>query len=343
MIQKRNVLDKIEKCGTECHYFPNSMKVCMKYLGYPQFDYAYISGMSGAAFSATWKDMRDCPCDITQYALEWEEPISRAFEACGYKHKLFTAKNRNEAEEIYKDIIVESINKGLPVIAAGVMGPPTFGVIAGYDNFGDTLIGTNFFHNFFNHTPDSEFPHLYAQDKNDWNLEMPAIIVFDEKISEPNISQLYKNALSWAITVNEMEKLLNHPELYCGNTALQKAAADMLDDKYFPMDNNRDALYCGLDAFGGLITNMYGRYETGLFLRRAKEYFPDAVEDLEKAAVLHDIIWNEMTRNIYCPDPNDETILTYAQDDTRKKNSDLLLKIVEIELEANKYIKNAVL
>lgn len=78
-----------------------------------------------------------------------DEIIRRAFGAVGYRYSLVSREGNpdgpgTEADEArFRAEINESLQRGVPVLAFGVIGPPECCIIAGHDD--DALIGWNFF------------------------------------------------------------------------------------------------------------------------------------------------------------------------------------------------------
>jgi hypothetical protein len=351
-IDKRRALGSIRKCGMDCHYVAGAMAVCLEYLwpaegrAGPPPDYAFITGVSGSAFSATWQDLRQEQADIVQYAGVWEEPARRAFAACGCACEIRTAPaGTGEAAELYKAEALRAIGQGRPLLAHGVMGPPVVNVVAGYDEGGDTLIGTGFFHNFaaqlgcFPCPPDREFPHLWALDREVWNLEDPVTIAFGERLATPEPAQAYKDALGWAVTVQSMERLPGRPEVHCGNAALRKAASDLLDENFFPPGEQK-AVADAHNAWDGLMTTLFGRCFAGLFLRRAGEHWPAAAAALEKAAVCCDQIMGGP--DSLAPRLNaEQTGASFADPETRRNHAAMLRQAADLDNQAMDLIREA--
>lgn len=339
MRNKRRILTGVPKIGMECHYFNSALTACCNALRPDApLGYVFLDGMSGAAFGLAWIDLDRICDDITAFA-DWPAPVQRACAAAGYRCRMLTAPpDSAEARALYRTEIVASIDRGVPVLATGVYGPPTFGAIVGYDDEGETLLGTSFFQNFWDYTPDPEYPQYYRQ--RDWTLEGPRLVLLDGPADPPPLPALYREALAWAIQVARLPRIPGHPDVYAGHAAFTAWADNLANDALFEgEDLARDMRY--LDTNGGGLTTLYGRCRTGDFLRAASEQFPAAAAELHKAAALHDRIWNEAIQRMYGPDVSPEAARIYVQPETRRKNAALLLQARDWEIEATDWIEQA--
>ena len=152
------VLPGVARIGYNVHLcpFPGSLYSCLEYLDDPQ-DYAYLMGITGAAFRRTWSRNDGGNVDLMYLA---PEPYRRAFEALGYSYREI---QRNETAMV--KAIKESIDRECPVISFGIIGPPEAGLITGYDQDGSVLYGWSYFQ-------DSKQPGYYQLD--DWFAKLSA-------------------------------------------------------------------------------------------------------------------------------------------------------------------------
>jgi hypothetical protein len=104
--------------------------------------FAYFMGVTGAAAMVNWAGP-----DLYTYTLDHlpgdpREPYRAAFEAAGYGYA-FVDKAAGEA--VYRQKIMESLRRGVPVISFGIVGPPEAVLITGMDEGGDVLTGWSYF------------------------------------------------------------------------------------------------------------------------------------------------------------------------------------------------------
>ena len=143
--------------------FPSVMRACLEYLGDGLgcrqvgvwnkdwrlgCGYAYLMGTTGVAFRLNWKP--GWHGDNVASFLVSDDPseiFRRGFASVGYECEIVCKSQVGQnSESLFRQKIIESIrDKGRPVIAHGVIGPPEECIVAGYDEGGDVLVGWNFF------------------------------------------------------------------------------------------------------------------------------------------------------------------------------------------------------
>lgn len=147
----------------KCTTFGAALESAMNFLG-RQVDYEYIMFTSGAAFHQTWKDgWFPGNSSILTMCEDPFEPIHRGMNAVGHEYTIrmcsgvdnfgVKASARKSAyvtgapvdEATATAEIVSSIDKGIPVLAIGVIDVPEWCIVAGYDDQGDTLLGWSYF------------------------------------------------------------------------------------------------------------------------------------------------------------------------------------------------------
>jgi AraC-like DNA-binding protein len=128
-----------------CTPYPICLKACANYLG-EDIDYDYTMAVCGAAFRLVW----DVTCwnagnvDVCFTFEEWEKVYRLGIEGLGYRYEAIHREN-NTRKEDFISFIKERIDKGIPCIARGIIGPPETCIITGYRDGGNTLLGWNFF------------------------------------------------------------------------------------------------------------------------------------------------------------------------------------------------------
>ncbi len=135
---------KVEYSYEECTPLPTSIKAALNYMG-DQVNYAYLMAASGAAFRLRWNiDSWDGGnVDVLNIYEQQYDVLRHAFDACHRNYAFITRSSSNKDD--FKNFIKSEIDAGRPVIALGIIGPPEAGVIAGYADNGDTLLGWNCF------------------------------------------------------------------------------------------------------------------------------------------------------------------------------------------------------
>lgn len=127
--------------------FPICIKAVSEYLG-DDVSYAYIMAATGAAFRLVWNraewDLSNI--DIYHTLKESNEVYKYGAKALGREFD-FIGRDDNTKKEDFTAFIKSKIEKGFPVIALGIIGPPEPCIVAGYEESGDVVVGWNFFQN----------------------------------------------------------------------------------------------------------------------------------------------------------------------------------------------------
>jgi RNA polymerase sigma factor (sigma-70 family) len=190
-------VERIHWTTTACVCFPGAAAACMHYLKEDVSD-NYVMGVSGGAFKMIWEPpWSPRNCDLLMLG---GEPVKRTFAALGYDYTFVPDYDRDDpgdAKEVYRRAIVESIDKGRPVIAIGIVGPPEACIVAGYDRGGDVLYGRSYF---------QESKKGYFSEA-DWFENCHGLILLGEKRQPPSRRQVLRDTLEWAI------RLAREPEM----------------------------------------------------------------------------------------------------------------------------------
>ena len=327
--------------------FSACLRSCMKFLG-EDYSYEYILGTAGSAYRLQWNSTKwdGGNVGIMHMAENPIEPFIRAFEAVSYDYEILIRKDFargcdgvsvSDDESAYRQLIINSIrDKGRPVIAIGVVGPPEPCIITGYDGGGDVLIGWSY----FQETP-FEIPKEYFR-KSNWFLETYGIIVIGEKQEKLPLSEIYRSALEWALVVARTSKIR---EFHSGPAAYDAWAEAMTQDEDFPADNLnvlRNRLMVHYDAM--CMANHRGR--AARFLRQVAEHEPAMAEELTEAARLYeeeDKMLGKMhdATGGHIPRHSDEKVRNLADPEARKKIAEVILQARDKDLEAANYIERA--
>lgn len=267
------ILDGVENIEWKkgCNCFSGSVVACMRFLK-EDVTYNFVAGVSGAAFHIQWAwEPDNCAPEVTL----GEELIRRAFWALGYEYTLiedFEKVAPESSEAAWRQRIINNIDKGYPIIARGVVGPPECCVIAGYAQEGDILLGRSYFYK------DS---HGYFR-QADWYKDCYGLIEIGKKLEAPPRSEVIHKTLEWAV------ELARTPEMNGRATGLAAydVWADALGrDEDFPEDDmDILTLRCMAtinDGFGYLADV---RWAAGGFLESIAEECGEAAADLKAAA-----------------------------------------------------------
>ena len=132
--------------------FPICLKSVSDYLG-DELEYTFVIVASGGAFRLAWNTtMWDGGnVDISHTFCNSELPFRNGITALGRDFKMLWREGNGMGQpgtgvkNDFKTFIKEEIDNGKPVLSLGPVGPPEAGIITGYRNNGDTLLGWSLF------------------------------------------------------------------------------------------------------------------------------------------------------------------------------------------------------
>jgi hypothetical protein len=297
--------------------------------------YHAVMGASGAAFRFTinpeqW-DFGNY--SIRNIAADANEPVRRAFAATGYACELRAKGTRQEDVTA----IMDSIDRGFPVLAYSVVGPSDYCIITGYDDGGEVLMGWSTYQDI---RDDHNIPHDatgYFR-KPGWHDNLRGYVLIGEKGDIPPARAVTLDALRWAA---HLMRTPSAGHLCTGLAALKLWADEMVDERYF----------AGLDQ-GALgwryvsatinITMLRDHTSAEPFLRQAAEVVPDFQPELSSAADCYarmrvlrdrmdDVIDDRFT---------EKAMKAFGDPDARKAFAGLILQIRDVEAEALAHVEH---
>lgn len=212
----RRVLDRVPAVGfyreaiarggkpwPEDIIFPSCMRALMEYLGHPEFDYVHFIGVTGAASFLNWKDGWHPDNSALYYMAPFNEHVKmfdHAFASTGYAYELIQLKGKNAVGiEDAKRHIIDSIDRGVPIVAHGVVGPPEPSIICGYDDAGDTLIGYSFFQGMPHFAKDVEILPTGMFRTRNWFDKTFDLFITHERGAVPDPRSTRREALRWMV------------------------------------------------------------------------------------------------------------------------------------------------
>jgi hypothetical protein len=261
--------------GEMCE-FASAFVSAMNSLG-EDIPYYYVMGTSGVAFRFT---LNPGEWDFGNYGIrnitpDIFAPIRRVFAAAGYAYALYEPG----AYEDDAAKIMASIERGIPVLAFGVVGPSDCCIITGYDEGGKVLLGWSTYQDI---PDDHNIPHDVTGyfRKPGWHKNIPGYIIIGAKGDCLPRRAVYLDALQWAV------HLMRTPEMgrkVTGLRALQVWAEEMTQAKYFPTGD--DAITGQRYVSAAINMTMLRDHSLAEpFLRQAVEDEPDFQPELSRAA-----------------------------------------------------------
>ena len=131
-----------------CTPLPMAMKAAANYMGF-EMEYSEAMVYCGAAFRLAWNETCWDGGNVdVEFTFDDPSKVFRnALESLGYTSNLLVRGAETTKSE-FAAFIKESIDNGIPVMARGVIGPPEMGLITGYRDDGDTLLGWSVFQDY---------------------------------------------------------------------------------------------------------------------------------------------------------------------------------------------------
>ncbi|MHB1154133.1 MAG: helix-turn-helix domain-containing protein [Eubacteriales bacterium] len=286
-IMTRKLIPNIVKlCDvqSENYMFDSCMRTVMKAFNENEsMNFTFFAGITGDLFTQTWGKPN------WQYNNEYSlscrntlVPIRSAFEACGYEFEYIHKDDIQRNKPEYVRRIVESIDRGYPVLTFGIVGPPTCSIIFGYDENGDLLIGWSQFTDEVkeDNPMDLELSDNYFQKRNGLDRSEGIIFIL-KKNSTPAISEHIKKSI---LNIPKLASLQSTNKISLGRQAFDDWADSLLCDDDFA---DESMLARPLDTYGSCMvmlgTNMYNVQD---YLNMAKEECPDIKPQIEMLQLL---------------------------------------------------------
>jgi hypothetical protein len=325
VIPRRVVLEDVPHIGfaaarnggtIEATFVCAALKSALARLGEPA-TYEFLMGTSGAAFRLCWNAGRWDGGNLSTLNMgdDPTEPVRRMCQAVGWDVKIIgnTAWKHPDptlpppniyigpdylGDNVeYLDVaalraaLVESIHdRGYPLLSVGGVLPPEFGVVAGYDDDGDTLIGWHHFQNWPENRNSGRLsyePSGYYHNQ-DWYQDTVGLLVFQNKGPKSPLAETYRRSLAWAVKLSRTPRFRQY---YSGLAAFDAwaAAIGREDDDVSPDLR----LMCHKDAAGSIAD---GRMVGPAYLRSVARVLPGAADCLEGAARAYDAQLQTMIR-----------------------------------------------
>ncbi len=273
--------------------------------------YAYLMGVSGAAAFLSWKQ-GGYPGDLAYMGAEPGAAERHLFQAIGYDYAWVTKEPGRDNRAEFADQVRASIQRGVPVLGYGVVGPPEPSIITGYDEGGDVVIGWSFFQEI---PPFSEGLRYEPATndgkgcfrKRDWFDATERLLIIGEKRERQPWPVIYRQSLAWMLEVIRTPMVRPEPDAsegyrgrYNGLAAYDAWAAYLRDDAAWSEDEaTLHQLHEPHNAAVGVVAE--ARWYGGQFLAMAAESLaggPGRLGTSEHAyraaacyASQHDLMW----------------------------------------------------
>jgi AraC-like DNA-binding protein len=346
------------KGGDQCPEdvpFPSCMAAVMRYLGedYPwipleahnmtwrlNFANIYFFGVSGMSFGFLWREGWHEDNVDHMFVADPREVIDRAFKSAGYYYRTLEKQDKEKDEQNFKASIIESINRGVPVLAFGVIGPPECCIITGYEDHGDTLLGLNYFQEDPGCNKGVEILENGYFRKNKWFEDTWSLIVIEDKFSGFDRAFGTKAILTWALRIMNTKELFGR---HSGFAALKAWERHILkEDEFAGIDDTTlERKHRVHNSAVGMLAE--SRAWANSFVCHLAEKEPSMKQELEKAGdcfnAIHDLMW-EMWHT--CGGwGNPEAWRSFRDLETRTRLAEILRKAIELDSKAAALMEKA--
>lgn len=268
----RFVLEGVPEIGYHVRLcpFPGSAESLLGFLEDPQ-DYAWIMGITGACFRRVWSRDDGGNVDLMYFA---PEPYARLFGALGYG---FRTAPPDDKQAILA-LVREGLESGVPVLSCGPVGPPEVGIVTGWEDGGETLLGWSYFQS-------RETPGYYRQpgwfEGRDPNGAFGALLLTTPHADRADARETLISSLKWAVELALASDRL--PGYVCGVAAYEAWAGGLEVDADFPAGDD-GALSVRAMIHGDQCVMLAEREQAASYLRQAAAQAMEVAVLLEAAA-----------------------------------------------------------
>lgn len=306
--------------------FPLCLKSCAGYIGIDT-SYDYTMAASGAAFRLTW--------DETQWNLgnvdaiftykDPERVFRQGIEALGGGYAVLWREEQT-SKAAFIAFIKEQIDKGYPVIALGIIGPPEACIVTGYQKGGDILLGWNFFQDMPAFNAGVAFDECgYFKTGHWWDNPDTVAVMAIHPVAGETKKKDVKGILSDAIEAMTGRREGQYAK---GIRAYDSWAQSILDDTAFPSDLSLPLLEERLSTHADAIDCIAdGRYHAAVFMQKAGVQHPEQQALFEQAAA-HFMAVFEVHKQLFEAiggwERGESQMRKLAQADVRKRTAALI-------------------
>lgn len=285
------MLDGVPKVGYDKHMcpFPGSLHAVLEYLGDP-VDYDYLMGVSGAAFRRLWNRDDGGNVDLGYLAPDVFRHLGE-----GIKYELRPVPRQKDKMTA---AVRESLSRGRPVIAFGIIGPPEAGVVMGYRQGGEVLRGWSYFQEPAQTGPYEEadwfakfsrFSSAPDADLGPKGGEPLGLIVVGDKVRwrDAPPRAILASSLSWIVDLARAAKRANLPQHLSGLAAYEAWAKGLETDADYPV-GNAEVMGTRTMVHGDQCVMLFERRNAAGYLRAMAARVPEVSAHLRQAAGLYD-------------------------------------------------------
>jgi len=290
---ERAVLLGVPRIGYDVHLcpFPGALYAWLQFMQ-ERADYDYLMGVTGACFRRLYQ--RDDGGNVDLMYLS-PEPHTRALRALGYAWREIPA----DAQALL-GALRTAVAAGRPLIAFGIVGPPEAGLLTGYDEGGQVLIGWSYFQNMPATAGPLEREANGYYRLRGWALPAGCHAAFAAldivgRASGPRADPraVCLAALDWAVDLACAAERPGVPDHVSGLAAYDAWANGLESDADYPA-GDAEVMATRLMVHADQCTMLVERRSAAAFVRQAADVLPEVAGPLESAAQEYERAAGEM-------------------------------------------------
>ena len=326
--------------GWQCSPFPMCLKAVLNYMG-QEVEYPYLMAASGMAFRLRWNQHEWDPGNVGIQSIyaDPDEGYRRALRAVGRDGFILRRQGSSaEEKDVFKTLIRQQLDQGSPLISVGIAGPPEAGIVTGYREDGDVVLGWSLFQENMEFAGGLSFDESGYYITDNWWEHVECLIAVGEPLNEcMGIKEIVENGVR--VLRTESIGAMHGMRHYYGGQAAFKAWAEAVEDHQnfpaelvFPLLMER--LMCQGDAE---VMVSEGRHCAAGFLRWLGGHSPEAAEACNRAAGYFDDTCRQINnmmelRNGY--EQTEDTLRKFADSGIRRRLAELIRKAAVCEAKA---------
>lgn len=294
--------------------YPACLSTAIRYVQ-GETPYCHYHCMGGTAFRLVWNT--NCwdggNVDVLALSPDVAEPLRRAAAAGGYRIEMLVKDSilgrfqhqtllgegvRVGSREEMIALIQDSLERGIPAIGFGIIGPPEACLINGIDENGDVLMGWNFFQSMPELAgPVDCTPEGYYMRRGWFEHEETLGVLVLHPLEGPISAEVQRSAVAGALhRAADIMKPHRVGLRAVGQAAFDAWAADLGKASEFPADAPLPMLFERLMCMSDAQTMVAeGRSYAEGWLKYMAGQYPQAAEPMQQAAKLfeqsHSVVW----------------------------------------------------
>jgi hypothetical protein len=249
-----------------------------------------LMGLCGSAFKLAFDVERSlATTSLDAGVTDLNDRIRVAVNGSGFEPEVLSRGEFDKAAAV--DQIRGSLKRGIPIVSLGPLGPPEFGVIAGYDSDEDAVIGWSMFQAMPEFCEGVEFESNGMFRLRNWfeSLEGLTLLGRPCPVDRREVSLL---ALQRGLLLLRQDRSYQYAT---GQAAYAEWTRLLEDDSFWPADSEEELGKSHFYHWQTAGTLAEDRAWGAVFFREEQPVLPEMSAELEEAAYrfgnVHDLVW----------------------------------------------------